>query len=163
MPGASNTIYCNVPFWQAAESVSETLFSPTKARYPRVRTFQCERANCFKCATPVFDRGFGRRFDELSRTAQTVGRRTNWWSSNGTLQWRHLYIYALVDLGRDKHKGNILRILQRNRFARATAEVYPIHTSPHRTDLRKPSTRGPRVCVNLTQFMAHPLCKVLKA
>ena len=79
------------------------------------------------------------------------------------LQWRHLYIYALVDLGRDKHRGNILRILQRNRFARATVEVYPIHTSPHTTDLRKPSTRGPRVCVNLTQFMAHPLCKVLKA
>ena len=79
------------------------------------------------------------------------------------LQWRHLYIYALVDLGRDKHKGNILRILQRNRFTRATVEVYQIHTSPHTTNLRKPSTRGPRVCVNLTQFMAHPLCKVLKA
>ena len=107
--------------------------------------------------------GFGRRFDELLRTAQTVGEEQIGGAPMAPLQWRHLYIYALVDLGRDKHKGNILRILQRNRFTRATVEVYPIHTSPHTTNLRKPSTRGPRVCVNLTQFMAHPLCKVLKA
>ena len=39
--------------------------------------------------------GFGRRFDELLRTAQTVGRRTNWWSSNGTFTMATLvYICA---------------------------------------------------------------------